>query len=139
VIPCPRGDGCVLEPGHDSVCQRASGEVILRKRKDASAAGVAFTAVGSWRVYFNAHAAAPRVWCVSPWDGSWEIAVASVELDTAAKTVYRAPLTAADQAAGAPAAWLEVDGQLIVRTTGHALIGEPDHQSPGPYIASASP
>jgi len=80
--------------------------------------------VGSWRVYFNRHGAAPRVWCVAPDAGGWEIAVTSVNIAATADTVYRAKPTADDDD-GLPSAWVAVDGLLTVHASGHATIGTP--------------
>lgn len=81
--------------------------------------GRSFTIIGSWRVYFNQHAAAPLVWCVAPADGSWEIAVSMVQLDIRAATIHR-------PGGPEPRAWIAVDGQLTVSITGLASIGVPD-------------
>ena len=85
----------------------------------------AMTSTGKWRVYFNRHGAAPLMWCVSPDDGSWEIAVRSVQIATIAETIYKAKATP-DEDDGKPSAWIAVEGQLTVFAgLGYATIGTP--------------
>ena len=78
---------------------------------------------GDWRVYFNRHGAAPLMWCVSPLDGAWEIAVQRVMICAASKTDYE-PKPTADEDDGKPSAWISVTGWLDICETGYALIGD---------------
>lgn len=83
------------------------------------------TMLGQWRVYYNRHGAEPLMWCISPVDGGWELAVASVHFaGVNAGAVYRKKPTA-DEDDGKPSAWIECEGQLTVLDSGHASIGEP--------------
>lgn len=84
--------------------------------------GIAFSAVGSWRVYFNRHNADDKPWCVSPTSGIWEVAVRSVGIATPCETVY-APKVTPDDVDRRPSAWVSVDGRLTVLSSGHASIG----------------
>lgn len=78
--------------------------------------------VAKYRIYFNRHGAEPLMWCVSPEDGSWEIAVRDVEIhDVDVKTVYK-PKPTADEDDGKPSAWIEASGSLDVRPGGIARI-----------------
>ena len=83
------------------------------------------TTTGKFRIYFNRHGAAPLMWCVSPEDGSWEIAVRDVQIATLADTVYK-PKATADEDDGKPSAWIAVEGQLTVLMGGFATIGSVD-------------
>jgi hypothetical protein len=91
--------------------------------------GPALTASGSWRLYWNRHGAAPNVWCIAPHISNdesrarWELAVASLTLETRAFTVYR-PKAIPDDDDGRPSGWLEVTGRLTVTRDGHATIGK---------------
>lgn len=79
--------------------------------------------IGRFRLYFNRHGAAPLLWCVSPVDAAWEIAVASVTIHTRCWTVYR-PKETADEDDGRPSAWIECEGQLLIQSS-RATIGDP--------------
>ena len=85
------------------------------------------TTTGKFRIYFNRHGAAPLMWCVSPEDGSWEIAVRDVGIGIGvlAHTMYR-PKATADEDDGKPSAWIAVEGQLTVLMGGFATIGSVD-------------
>lgn len=80
------------------------------------------TAIGSFRVFFNRHGAAPLVWCIAPECGGWEIAVADVDITAPVRAVYQ-PKPEKDEDDGKPSAWLAVDGLLTVLASGHASIG----------------
>jgi len=100
------------------------------------------THTGLFRIYFNRHQAAPLVWCVAamvcedtdrelytawlvasdvslsreldvPLDVEWEIAVQSVILRAATRTVY-APKPTPDADDGKPSAYLEAFGRLEI-------------------------
>lgn len=79
---------------------------------------------GKWRVYFNRHGAEPLMWCVSPDDGGWEMAVRDVQLAASAETVYRKKSTP-DEEDGRPSAWFSVEGVLTISAAGFAVIGQP--------------
>lgn len=81
-----------------------------------------FSLVGKWRVYFNRHGAEPLMWCVSPEDCSWELAVRDVHITAPSETVFQKKDTA-DDIDGKPSAWVAVEGQLTIATDGHATIG----------------
>lgn len=76
---------------------------------------------GYWRVYFNKHGAEPLMWCISPDEGDWEIAVRDVQMTATAVTVYR-PKPLQDDDDGKPSAWLFVTGTLTVNSSGFAVI-----------------
>lgn len=65
--------------------------------------------VGTFRLHFNRHGAAPLVWCVATDD--WELAVRELHVDAPMRSVYR-PKATADDDDGRPSAWLEVTGVL---------------------------
>lgn len=92
------------------------------------AAGERHLGRGTWRVYFNAHSAAPRVWCVSSADGDhWELAVTGVIVQTPARSVYRAappPELEGGRDHDEPRAWVEADGDLVLTSAGVAYIRE---------------
>jgi hypothetical protein len=71
---------------------------------------------GRFLVYFNRHQAAPLVWCIR-FEDIFEIAVASVMIDSPAKTVYL-PKSIPDDEDGRPSAWLEVTGVLTISGAG---------------------
>lgn len=79
--------------------------------------------LGAWRVYFNHHAAAPRVWCIAPLTDGFEFAVRSVVILTRVDTVY-APKPTPDHEDGKPSAWLVARGRLTVDVDGNATIGD---------------
>lgn len=83
---------------------------------------------GPLRVYFNRLSAEPMMWCVSPEDGLWEIAVRRVSLEggAAAVTVWR-PKETPDDEDGRPSAWLATHGHLRIYADGTATItgGQP--------------
>lgn len=79
--------------------------------------------VGLLRVYFNRLSAEPMMWCVSPEDGLWELAVSTVQLGptVVAETVWR-PKATPDDEDGRPSAWLATAGTLRVFDDGTATI-----------------
>jgi len=81
-----------------------------------------FSMQGRWRIYFNRHGAEPLMWCVSPDEGGWEIAVRDVQIATIAEAVYRKKETA-DEDDGRPSAWFLCEGVLTVFLSGFATIG----------------
>lgn len=82
------------------------------------------TFTGTFRIYFNRHGAAPLMWCVSPEEGDWEIAVQHVEIHVEAWTVYE-PKATPDDEDGRPSAWIRVTGELDIRHGGIARIDQP--------------
>jgi len=70
---------------------------------------------GTFRVYFNRHAAAPLVCCIAGDDG-WELAVAEVIVTSPLHTVYR-PKATPDDEDGKPSFWLLTSGTLTVDGT----------------------
>lgn len=83
--------------------------------------------VGTFRLHFNRHGAAPLVWCVAT--DEWELAVKSFAVDgPELHTVYR-PKATADDEDGKPSAWLEVTGELVV-LDGQATIRVPRWSRP---------
>jgi hypothetical protein len=76
---------------------------------------------GAWRVYFNRHGASPLLWCISPWNGSWEIALRSVILACKSRT-ENLPKDSPDDDDGKPSAWIRADGILTVTDEGFATI-----------------
>ena len=83
------------------------------------------TVLGKWRVYFNREGAHPLMWCISPENGEWELAVPQVRIEAACATVYKAKPTP-DAEDGKPSAWIAVEGQLTVLAGfGIATIGVP--------------
>jgi hypothetical protein len=106
---------------HESGCP----DGVVRTPRVVSYKGSPMTVHGKFRVYFNRHGAEPLMWCISPDDGLWEIAVRSVQFATAtAETAYRKKDTP-DEDDGKPSAWIAVEGQLTVFPFGHATIGDP--------------
>jgi hypothetical protein len=81
--------------------------------------------VGTFRLHFNRHGAAPLVWCVAVAD-QWEIAVRGFTSTVPLETVYE-PKATPDHDDGKPSAWLRVHGQLTVRG-GWAHIAAPEQQ-----------
>lgn len=80
-----------------------------------------FVADGVWRVYFNSHSAAPRVWCISAAaePGRWEITVAAVSWSAPGSSVYSEELRGSPDL---PCAWIVVPGKLTVYESGRATI-----------------
>lgn len=76
------------------------------------------TAVGTFRLHFNRHGAAPLIWCVATDD--WELAVSSFAVKVPLRSVYR-PKATPDDEDGKPSAWLEATGTLVVQNS-HAEI-----------------
>lgn len=80
---------------------------------------------GRFRVYWNRHQAVPLVWCVlfiQNNEPQWEVAVRSVVFDrVVAETVFRPKVTPDDED-GFPSGWIEVTGELILRSSGVAFI-----------------
>lgn len=76
---------------------------------------------GPMWVYFNRKVEAPRVWCVSSPDRTWEICVVSVEIETPSRTYYRPEGADPDHT---PAAWLVTTGNLEVHDDGTATISQ---------------
>lgn len=70
-----------------------------------------FSIVGTFRLSFNRHGAAPLVWSIAT--DHFELAVASFELDAPTRPVYQ-PKATPDDEDGKPSAWLEVTGVLTV-------------------------
>lgn len=78
---------------------------------------------GKWWVYFNSHAAAPLVWCISPEFRPWEVAVVSVEIvGVPSLSKYKPAAPGAAVVVGAPTAWIEVVGVLTIGMAGKATI-----------------
>lgn len=71
------------------------------------------THTGRFRVYFNRHGAAPLIWCVSPEDGGWEMAVSHVIARVEIRSVYVAKETA-DEDDGRPSGWFAAIGTLRI-------------------------
>lgn len=80
------------------------------------------TVTGKFRVYFNRHGAEPLMWCISPEDGNWEVAVRYVQILSLCEAVYKKKSTA-DEDDGKPSAWIAVEGVLKVNEHGYAYIG----------------
>lgn len=78
---------------------------------------------GALRVYFNRDGAAPMVWCVSPEDAAWELAVQRVTLEGGADatTAYQ-PKATPDDEDGRPSAWIAAHGHLRVYADGTATV-----------------
>ena len=81
--------------------------------------------VGTLRVHFNRHGAAPLVWSVMPADGRWEVAVKRVELAGVAMTSVYKPKAMPDDEDGKPSAWFEVTGRLELGADGTATVRKP--------------
>lgn len=81
---------------------------------------------GIWRVSFNRHGAAPRVWSIWPEPTSlhpgWELAVCSVRITAPSQTWYE-PKATSDENDGIASAWIQVEGPLRVFEDGTAIIG----------------
>lgn len=88
---------------------------------------------GVWRVSFNRHGAAPRVWSIGPAPSGlynanerpaprWEIAVRHVSITAPSHTWYE-PKATADEDDGIASAWIQVEGLLRVLDDGTATIG----------------
>ncbi len=136
--PTPHDKGCPDGPYHGTDYQgllaaaRSPRGFYASLAKDESSAGFprlerlqrSFSMLGKWRVYFNRHGAEPLMWCISPEDGSWEIAVRDVQLATIAESVYRKK-PVADEDDGRPSAWFSIEGQLTINPAGFATIGAP--------------
>lgn len=97
----------------------------MTQRRDEDAAMFRPTPVmqftGALRVYFNRLSAEPMMWCVSPEDGMWEIAVSRVSFEGAATTVYQ-PKATPDDEDGRPSAWLAAHGHLRIFADGTATV-----------------
>lgn len=80
--------------------------------------------VGELRIYFNRLSAEPMMWCVSPEDGQWEIAVRTVDIDpgVGGSTVWRPKVTPDDED-GRPSAWFATSGRLRIFANGTASVG----------------
>lgn len=79
---------------------------------------------GDVLVYFNAHATAPLVWCVSNPKRTWELAVKSVVIDGAlAVTAYDPTVVRKADHSGPPSAVIRVFGRLQM-INGSAVIGD---------------
>lgn len=78
---------------------------------------------GALRIYFNRLSAEPMMWCVSPQDGLWEIAVRMVSIGPGltAWTVWKSKETPDDED-GRPSAWLAASGHLRIFADGTATI-----------------
>lgn len=76
---------------------------------------------GQLRIYFNRLSAEPMMWCVSPEDGLWELAVRTVAVTTPAETVWR-PKEIPDDEDGRPSAWLASTGHLRIYADGTATV-----------------
>ena len=78
---------------------------------------------GSFLLYFNRHADAPRVWCISAPDRSWEVGVQSIICFVTLTSRYapdRHDSTRSNDVA--PAAWFEGSGEVVVDENGKAYI-----------------
>jgi len=69
--------------------------------------------IGTFRIYRNADDAR-LAWCIAPSDGSWELAVKQVRIET--------PTTTARTATAAASTWLEAIGELQLGDDGIAVI-----------------
>lgn len=78
---------------------------------------------GALRIYFNHLSAEPMMWCVSPEEGLWEIAVRMVSIgsDVTAWTVWK-PKETPDDEDGRPSAWLAASGNLRIFADGTATV-----------------
>lgn len=90
-------------------------------RPDGKAQAMPISCYGIWRVYFHRLNPEGLAWCVSPDDGSFEIAVRDVLIRARASTVHR-PKATADDDDGRPSAWIRVEGLLTVGADGVATI-----------------
>lgn len=79
---------------------------------------------GTWRISFNRHGAAPRVWSIMQDDPGmrWELAVSHLRITAPCWTRYE-PKATADDDDGLPSAWIGVTGMLRVLADGTATIG----------------
>jgi hypothetical protein len=78
---------------------------------------------GIWKVYFNRHQEATRVWCVAPVSGAWEAAVVSVDIfDGDVLSRYKRLPNPDPELLGPPSAWMEVEGALTLYDNGMAVI-----------------
>ncbi len=117
----PAGTVTIERPG-DIVGLQAGDFLFTREPQAAPAVDPAqLSCVGRWRIYFNRHGAAGLPWCVAPDAGGWEIAVAEVRIDGAARTVYQAKATPDDEDER-PSGWVAVEGALTVLSCGAATI-----------------
>lgn len=76
---------------------------------------------GALRVYFNRLSAEPMMWCVSPEDGLWELAVRVVRVTVPTETIWRRKETPDDED-GRPSAWLAASGHLRIFADGTATV-----------------
>ncbi len=77
----------------------------------------------TWRVYFNRHNAAPLVWSVSNFDGSFEMSVQDVQLMVPSFFVYKKK-EVRDEDDGKPSGWSQCVGVLSVDCKGFVTISE---------------
>jgi hypothetical protein len=80
---------------------------------------VTIDCVGTFRVYFNRHGAAPLVWHIAKVVQEEGVEVVAWEL--AVRTVTTVP----DDEDGRPSAWFRTEGRLRVDAAGKARIEEP--------------
>jgi len=103
------------------VQRRDEDAAMFRSMKPAPVPAMEYT--GALRIYFNRLSAEPMMWCVSPEDGMWEIAVSRVTFEGGAgvTTVYQ-PKSTPDDEDGRPSAWLAAHGRLRVFSDGTAIV-----------------
>lgn len=76
---------------------------------------------GAVRVYFNRLSAEPMMWCVSPEDGLWELAVRTVRVTVPTETVWKRKETPDDED-GRPSAWIATAGHVRIYADGTATV-----------------
>lgn len=81
---------------------------------------------GQVLVYFNRHADAPRVWCISDKDRAWELQVQSVHKEGARFVTVYLPLVPSQQDHdGPPSAYDQSEGEVTVEVTGGRAVIRP--------------
>lgn len=78
--------------------------------------------IGMFRIYFNRHGDAPRVWCVQQANGHLEILCKHVVVDGALMATVYKPKEVADEDDGIPSAYFQVYGRLEIEATGSVVI-----------------
>lgn len=81
------------------------------------------TFTGRFRIFFNVHNEAPRVWCIRGENNGWEIAVCQFVICTDTPVISRYQRhTVGKHDLYEPSAWFEAEGKVSVGSDGIATI-----------------